>query len=93
MYEDMATSFAKQVEIELGSDYSMEELLRYQMKRELITPKTAGDYILREEFTLINEAQVDLPKKEQLSRRKINDDIAARNNIAYSTVYALTRDL
>ncbi|RKY66118.1 MAG: hypothetical protein DRP97_08380 [Candidatus Latescibacterota bacterium] len=93
MYEEAAEIFLKQVRDELGEDYTMEQLLRFQMDMELITPKTTGDYLLKEEFREILAAQKDKPKKEQLSRRKINDDIAARHNMAYSSVYNLTRDI
>jgi len=92
MYEEAAANLDKAIKDKLGEDYTTEDLLRFQMDEGLVTPDTTGDYNLKNKFMRIKEAQVDLPKKEQMSDRKINDQLASETNSSLSRVYAVTRD-
>ena len=93
MYEEAADNFAKDLENKLGKDYTVEDLLRYQMDIGLITPKTTSDYNVKKKIVQMREAQKGLPHKERLTNRQINDEIACSMNVSYSTVYNMTKGL
>ena len=93
MYEEAADNFAEELEKNLGKDYSVEDLLRFQMDIGLITPKTTGDYNVKKKIAQIREYQKQLPEEDRLSNRQINEDIAGSMNLSYTTVYNLTRGI
>jgi hypothetical protein len=92
-YEELAGNLDKGIKEGLGEDYTTEDLLRFMRDEYLIGPKGFEDYTLRQEFKFIWDAQKGLDKKDAMSRRQINDDMAARHNSSYTRIYLLTRDL
>ena len=92
MYEKAAENLDKAIKKELGDDYTTEDLLRFQMKKGLITPKSASSWNLKNEFDDIKEAQSDLPPEEQRSDRNIADQLAAENNCSLSTIKNIVKD-
>lgn len=93
VYEEIAADFAKDLDIEFGGDYTLEQLLRFQAQNAgLITVKSMGDYLIKKEFNRIFSEQKGLPVKDRLSQRKICIDIATRNNRSYQGIYLLIRD-
>lgn len=93
MYEEAAQNFAEELENKLGKDYSVEDLLRFQMDVGLITPKTTGDYNVKKKIAQMREDQKNLPEDERISNRQINEEIAGSMNLSYTTVYNLTRGI
>jgi len=91
MYKEAAEKFAKELEEELGSDYTVEELLRYQTKMGLITPSLLDDYNIKNQFEERQEAQKHLPLKQRKSNTKIADDLAAENNCSLSRIFNIVR--
>ena len=87
MYEDMAEDFAKDLEAKLGTDYTIEDLLRFQVDIGLITPTSTGDYNVKKKIKKMREDQKSLPEQERMTNRQINDHIASTMNVSYSTVY------
>lgn len=92
-FEELAENLDKGIKNSLSDDYTTEDLLKFMRDEYLIGPKGLNDYALRQEFTKILLAQEGLDKKDKMSRRQIQDDIAARNNSSLSRVYFLTKDL
>ena len=71
--KDTAEKFAKELENEFGSEYNLEELLKFQSQVGLITPKGLGDYDIRNEFIELRDINRLLPKKERRSNTKAHD--------------------
>jgi hypothetical protein len=93
MIKDSAEKFAKEVEKQLGANYNMEDLFRYQLDIELITPKSLSEFDIRNEFREIKEINDLLPKKERRSNTGIVDDMAASHNCSLSRVFEVVKDL
>jgi len=93
MYEEAADNFAKELEDQLGKDYTVEDLLRFQMDLGLITPKTTNDYNVKKKIVRMRSEQKTKPENERLSNQQINDEIACSMNVSYSTVYNMTKGL
>ena len=87
MYKKAADSLQEIIKKELEEGYTIEDMLRLQVRHSLITPKSAEEFNVRSEFNQIKEKQSQLPKEQQESDRSIMQDIAARNNCSPSRVY------
>jgi len=92
-FEELAGDLDKGIKDSLGDDYTTEDLVRFMRDEYLIGPKGLNDYAIRQKFTKILLEQEGLDKKDKMSRRQINDHIAATDNSSYSRVYFLTKDL
>ncbi len=93
IYNDIALSFAQDLEERYGKDYTLEDLLRFQAESELITPKTISDYAIKKEYLKILGEQDLKPKEDRISKRAICIQIATKNNRSYEGIYLLTRNL
>jgi len=91
MYEKAAENLDKAIKSELGENYTTEDLLRLQMDKKLITPKSAAEYNLRNEFAQIKDQQQSLPVEEQQSVRSIASELASKNNCSLSRVIVITK--
>jgi len=92
-FEELAVNLEKGIKNSLGEDYTMEDLVKFMRDEYLIGPKGLNDYTIRQKFTKMLSDQEGLDKKDKMSRRQINDHIAATDNSSYSRVYFLTKDL
>ena len=89
----IAVNLEKGIKNSLGEDYTTEDLVKFMRDEYLIGPKGLNDYTIRQKFTKMLSDQEGLDKKDKMSRRQINDHIAATDNSSYSRVYFLTKDL
>lgn len=92
-FEELAVNLEKGIKDSLGEDYTTEDLVKFMRDEYLIGPKGLNDYTIRQKFTKMLSDQEGLDKKDKMSRRQINDHIAATDNSSYSRVYFLTKDL
>lgn len=90
-FEELAINLDNGIKDSLGEDYTTKDLIKFMRDEYLIGPKGLNDYTIRQKFTKMLADQEGLDKK--MSRRQINDHIAATDNSSYSRVYFLTKDL
>jgi hypothetical protein len=92
-FEELAINLDNGIKDSLGEDYTTKDLIKFMRDEYLIGPKGLNDYTIRQKFSKILSEQEGLDKKDKMSRRQINDHIAATDNSSYSRVYFLTKDL
>ena len=92
IYSEAAENFAKDLEEELGSNYTIEELLRFQCKDlGLISPSRLNDYGIQKEFSKLLKEQKGKPKGVKLSRMGVQKHLATIHNRGFEGIYLLTR--
>lgn len=93
VYSEAAENFAKDLEEEFGSDYTIEQLLRFQCQDlGLISPSRLNDYGIRKEFLKLLKDQEGKARKEKLSRMGVQKHLATIHNRSWQGIYLLTCD-
>tara|TARA_R100001244_G_C5125562_1_gene124490 strand:- start:263 stop:544 length:282 start_codon:yes stop_codon:yes gene_type:complete len=93
MRKELAKNLDKDFEREFGDSFiNTEDMVKMCFETGLITPKTAGDYLMNKEYHNIKQSQESLPKPERLSNNAIRNNMAAKLNCSPGTIYNAVRD-
>ena len=91
MYEQAAMDLEQAVKSELGENYTTEDLIRLQMEKGLITPKTTAEFNIRNEVARMKSENEALPPDQQRSFRKIADELAVRHNCSITRIHDIAK--
>jgi len=94
MRKELAEKLDKDFEKEYGDQFvNIEDMVDMCVKNGLITPTSAGNYLLCKDFQEIKQQQEGLPKEDRMSDTKIRNEMSIDLNCSPHKIYLATKDI